>query len=272
MTQRHTCKQRRPRRRIASLIAVTTVAAAPLSAAAESGACETMLAHIAAAAAWSGFDVTETPEELVGVGVEESELRARCGDTGVVLELVSADGSRVDAELSSDGSAVVASFPQLGRVSQHTMVDGPDDVGGGRVRFAAETESSAAWFELDVPSGTWAAEGDAESVNALFQPILAGSTVWKQAHQLMFALTGTWLEDFITDPSSLDSMLDLAIPVGEARDVDKGSIKKECGAAAGVCTVAYFWKPLTAACVGQGIKCFAAFKCWKSDCSGDGKT
>jgi len=231
-----------------------------------------MLAQLAAIAARSGFDVTEAPEELVGVGAAESELRAWCDDSAVVLELVSADGSRVDAELSSNGSTLVATFPQLGRVSQHAMLDGSDDAGRGRVRFAAEAEDAAAWFELNVPDGTWAADGDAERLNALFRPALAGSAAWRQAHRLMFALTGAGPEEFLTDSSALDIMLTIAIPVGEAQDVDKGSIKKECGSAIGVCTVAYFWKPLTAACVGQGIKCFAAFKCWKSDCSGDGKT
>lgn len=244
-------------------------AALPLTAVAEPAACERLLAELADISTGYGYAITKTAGEVFGLNADESELRARCEVDRAEIEMVGPDGSIVHIEVTARTMNLDGEFPGVGRVSQSWV---GDDLATGVVSFAADAGTTAAAAAYDFASGAWTVSGDPDGVNARLEPSLGVSSAWKDAHALLYNFTGVLRSGLEGDEGGLDAMLPLAIPLpGAYQDVDKGDVKKDCGATIGICAVAYFWKPATGACIAAGVKCFSAFKCWRDDCSGDGK-
>lgn len=248
-------------------LAVLTVVIPHASAASAASAdpCTDWLAHTADLAAARGYVLTTSAAGLTGTDEAQSTLQASCADDRAALVFTAPDATQVHVQWTAAALELRGEFPDAGRVTQTWT----DDT---RSLHTAEAGAAAATVEFDPATGNWSADGDPDDLNALFEPVLGASTIWADANYLVHALTGVWDSGLERDEDALYTALSLALPPMAAHDVDKGGLKKDCGATIGICAVAYFWKPLTGACIAAGAKCLAAFKCWKSDCSGDGKS
>lgn len=243
-------------------------AAVPRLAAAAPDRCQALLADLGAVARTHEYVVTTSAGVLSGTRPDATQLQARCTHNRAEVLLFDRTGAKVRIDWSAHGLHIHGQFPALGHLTQSWL---PDD-GHVDMRVEAEGAGASAYAVFDGDSGAWAASGDAPGVNEQFRARLRSSPAWRDAHALLFGTTGVARSGLEGDRDALRAVLDPAIPLpGADRDVDKGSLKKDCGATVGICAVAYFWKPATGACVAAGIKCLSAFKCWKSDCSGDGK-
>lgn len=261
-----TCPTRRSL--AASALLGLSAAAVPALAVAAPDRCEALLADLGAVARAHDYRVTTTADTVAGARADATELHARCAHGRAEITLLDRRGTRVRIDWSAHGLHIVGQFPGLGRLGESWL---PDD-GHVDLRIEADAAGTSAHAVFDGDSGAWAVTGDAPAINARFRPYLRTSAAWRDAHALLYGITGVARSGLEGDPDALDAVLDPAIPLpGADRDIDKGSRKKDCGATIGICAVAYFWKPATGACVAAGIKCLSAFKCWKSDCSGDGK-
>lgn len=259
--------RRRARRSFTSVLsslAVTVVAALPAAAAA-TDACEPWLDRVAELGAARGYVVERSPGQLAGRDGAHNSVHAACAADRAELEFVAPDLSRVHVAWSSVALELRGEF-----AGAHVEQSWRGNVEEQQIRHRADTGALAASAEFDAASQSWSVDGDLDGVNAWFEPVLAGSTIWRDAYRIVHVLTGVWDAGLQQDESALQIALGLALPPIGTVDIDKGGVKKDCGATIGICAVAYFWKPLTGACVAAGAKCLAAFKCWKSDCSGDG--
>ncbi|MDC0720975.1 hypothetical protein [Nannocystis bainbridge] len=262
----------RPRRRLVAgrvlrFVVFALVGAGARSAAASDGFCDAWLAHVSDHAAARGYLLTPTEGGLTGLDGQQNALQAGCAAERAVMTFTGPDAT-VDVTWTATGLVVRGEFLGLGRVEQRWSGVESEQ----RLRHTAEHDAAAACVEFDPSTGGWSVEGDPDLLNADFAPVLAGSAPWRDAYFVIHAVTGVWDSGLQRDEEALEVASSLALPPNVCHDVDKGGVKKDCGATLGICAVAYFWKPLTGACVAAGAKCLAAFKCWKSDCSGDGKS
>lgn len=234
-------------------------------AAASADPCARWLLQAAEYGAARGYVLTTGGAAITGADDTQNLFHASCAADRAAIVFTAPDATEVRVRWNAAELDLRGEFPGAGHVTQTWTDD-------ARSTHTAEAGAAAASVEFDPATGSWSAEGDPDSLNTLFEPVLAASTVWADANFLVHALTGVWDSGLERDEEALHAALSLALPPMTTQDVDKGGLKKDCGATIGICAVAYFWKPLTGACLAAGAKCLAAFKCWKSDCSGDGKS
>ncbi|PCC69015.1 hypothetical protein SAMN02745121_05652 [Nannocystis exedens] len=246
-------------------LSFVAVAAASPGAAASPDSCAAWLAQWSEHAAARGYVLTPGASGITGLDGVGNTLQADCAADRALMSFAAPDATHVRVEWSAAALTVRGEFPGVGRVDQSW------DAASHRLRHTAEVGAAAAAVEFDPATGDWLVDGDPDALNAALEPVLIASTPWRDAYFVIHAITGVWDSGLERDEAGLQAALSLALPPSVCQDVDKGSVKKDCGATIGICAAAYFWKPLTAACLASGAKCLAAFKCWKSDCSGDGK-
>ncbi|MFY0533780.1 hypothetical protein [Nannocystis pusilla] len=239
-------------------------ATTPIADAAPSGFCDPALERLAEAAEALGYAV-HLDEAGLSATRDTSELRCVCTDGQLTIALTE-DGVSVSVDFTYEdsmfGLELAGLFPGLGSVRHAWSLDGTAERLTGSLAFAAHTADAAAFVEVDLEGEVSAAHGDAALVNHHFAPVLAGSTLWQDAHALTLALAAA------REPG-LEIATAVAVPSPRWWGVKKSILGQAfaCGGAAITCTAAAAgFLPAAGGCVNSAGGCALAVACSLTSC------
>ncbi|MCY0991265.1 hypothetical protein OV203_29230 [Nannocystis sp. ILAH1] len=242
----------------------TALATTPIADAAPTGFCDPALARLAEAGEALGYTV-HFDEAGLSATRDASELRCVCFDGQLTIALAEDDVS-VSIDFTYEGSKfgleLAGLFPGLGSVRHASSLDGTSGRLTGSLSFAAHTADAAAFVEVDLEGEVAAAHGDAALVNHAFAPVLAGSTLWKDAHALRLALADA-------RAPGLEIATAVAVPSPRWWGVKKSILGQAfaCGGAAITCTAAAAgFLPAAGSCVNSAGGCALAVACSLTSC------
>ncbi|WP_434425596.1 hypothetical protein [Nannocystis pusilla] len=240
------------------------MATAPLADAAPTGFCGPALARLAEAGEALGYAIHFDGAGLAGTR-DASELRCVCIEGQLTIGLAE-DGVSVSVDFTYEsamfGLEIVGLFPALGSIRHAWSLDGTAGPLTGSLSFAADTADAAAFVEVDLEGEVTAAHGDAALVNHQFAPVLAGSTLWKDAHALTLALADG-------RAPGLEVATAVAVPSPRWWGIKKSILGQAfaCGGAAITCTAAAAgFLPAAGSCVNSAGGCALAVACSLASC------